>query len=302
MARIRASGASTPPAVMNVACSIPSTPAATASAMDLALWACAVTGSPWRWASSTMTRSAPAQSCGSCASEPGVMLPPLAITFVTSTPRSARSRTAARRPAFPLTAPPRKWQCPPGVVVAGACSHDRRQRPELARAALAAQVQGQVGAVVQIAHRGHPGAQRPPGRAGHLLAQRLVIGLREVADRVASGVEAQAQVRVNQARHQRQPGQVHDVRARGQRPGRARHGGDHSVGDHHRLPAVSAGLTPSNMAAARRTVSRPAGTPSSVMAELCGGPDPADARQARMSVLICPARPVGRGTCQPPSR
>jgi len=60
MVRISAPGASTPLAVMNVACSIPSTPAATASATDRALCACAVTGSPWRWASSTMARNHPA--------------------------------------------------------------------------------------------------------------------------------------------------------------------------------------------------------------------------------------------------
>jgi hypothetical protein len=61
-------------------------------------------------------------------------------------------------------------------------------------------------------------------------------GLGEAADRVLAGVEAQVQVRVHQARHQRKPGQVYDVRTGGDRTGRAVDGGDHTVRDNHRRP------------------------------------------------------------------
>jgi hypothetical protein len=42
------------------------------------------------------------------------------------------------------------------------------------------------------------------------------------------------QVRVHQARHQRQPGQVYHAGAGGNRRGRAVHGSDRAVGDHDR--------------------------------------------------------------------
>src|SRR6185437_14375306 len=49
----------------------------------------------------------------------GVKFPPLAMILMTSTPCSACSRTAARMPSTPSAGPPRKWQCPPGVVIGG---------------------------------------------------------------------------------------------------------------------------------------------------------------------------------------
>ena len=49
----------------------------------------------------------------------GVMLPPLAITLMTSTPRATRSRTAWRTPSGPSTSPPRNQQCPLVVVIGG---------------------------------------------------------------------------------------------------------------------------------------------------------------------------------------
>ena len=52
-------------------------------------------------------------------SVPGVMVPPLAITFTTSTRRSARSRTAARSASSPATSPPIIQQCPPTEVMGG---------------------------------------------------------------------------------------------------------------------------------------------------------------------------------------
>ena len=52
-------------------------------------------------------------------SVPGVMLPPLAMIFTTSTRRSARSRTAARNASTPATSPPIIQQCPPTDVIGG---------------------------------------------------------------------------------------------------------------------------------------------------------------------------------------
>ncbi len=165
---MRLSGASTPSADMKVACSIPSIPAATASAIDRALCACAVTGRPRRCASATMARRTSTPNWGRYGSEPGVMFPPLAITLITSTPRSLRSRTAVLAAAAPSTSPPRKWQWPPGLVIGG---------PE-AR-------------IVGI------------GSGPAAWSRRS-----SAADRVVAGVEAQVQVRVDQARHERSARQV----------------------------------------------------------------------------------------------
>ena len=61
-----------------------------------AAWAWAVTGRPRPWDSSTTQRSSSRVNWQAAMSVPGVMFPPLAITFTMSTRRSARSRTAAR--------------------------------------------------------------------------------------------------------------------------------------------------------------------------------------------------------------
>jgi imidazolonepropionase-like amidohydrolase len=59
-------------------------------------------------------------NCASCCGDPGVRVPPLAMILMTSTPRSACSWTAARTSAaVGSTAPPRTWQCPPGMVIGG---------------------------------------------------------------------------------------------------------------------------------------------------------------------------------------
>ena len=49
----------------------------------------------------------------------GVMPPPVAITLITSTPRSARSTTAARNSAGSSASPPRNQQWPPVRVTGG---------------------------------------------------------------------------------------------------------------------------------------------------------------------------------------
>ena len=110
---------STPSSVMNVMCSKPSTPAATASTMDCVPCACAVIGSPCRCASSTATRSSAGPNWLRSGRLPAVRLPPLAMILMTSTPRSTCSRIAARTPEIPTAGAPRKWQCPPGVVIGG---------------------------------------------------------------------------------------------------------------------------------------------------------------------------------------
>jgi len=84
---IRWPGASTPSSVQNVTCSSPSTPAATASAIALTAWACAVSSSPSRCASSTAARSTSDGNWARSWREPGVRFPPLAMILMTSTPR-----------------------------------------------------------------------------------------------------------------------------------------------------------------------------------------------------------------------
>ena len=117
IAATRSSGAATRSPSTNVQCSRPSTPAATPSTIASSAWACAVTGKPCRCASSTSAASSSGVNCGAPRSEPAVSAPPEAITLITSTPRSACSRTASRTPR-PAT-PPRKWQCPPDDVIGG---------------------------------------------------------------------------------------------------------------------------------------------------------------------------------------
>ena len=104
----RASSRRAPSAVMNVQCSTPSAPAARASRIASTAWACAVTGRPRAWASSTNARNTSGGNCVASQLVPGVICPPDAITLTTSTSRSACSRTALRTPSTPLVAAPRK--------------------------------------------------------------------------------------------------------------------------------------------------------------------------------------------------
>ena len=108
MSWISSAGASTPSSVQNETCSIPSAPAATALAIAATACACAVTLSPCRWASSTAALSTSGVNWARYWCVPGVRVPPLAMILMTSTPRSACSRTAARTPAaVGSAAPPR---------------------------------------------------------------------------------------------------------------------------------------------------------------------------------------------------
>ena len=59
------------------------------------------------------------ENCGLWMIVPAVIIPPLAMTLITSQPRWARSLTAERTPSIPVAVPPRKWQCPPGDVIGG---------------------------------------------------------------------------------------------------------------------------------------------------------------------------------------
>ena len=76
----------------------------------------ATTGRPARCAVSTIVASSGTLNWAPSWSVPGVANPPEAMTLTTSTPRPARSATAARTS---VTSPPRKWQWPPGVVIGG---------------------------------------------------------------------------------------------------------------------------------------------------------------------------------------
>ena len=189
---------------------MPSTPAATASAMAWVPWACAVTGSPCRCASSTAARSTPASNWARSCRVPGVIVPPLAMILMTSTPRSTCSRTAARTPnSVGSATPSKKWQCPPGLVIGGpaATTVGWSSRPR--------RLQRQVAAVAQVAHRRHPGPQRRPASLGHRRHGRAVVTASQIADRVQAGVERQVDMRVHQPWQQRRPVEVHEARAVG---------------------------------------------------------------------------------------
>jgi len=56
---------------------------------------------------------------GANASVPGVLMPPLAMIFTMSTPRSARCCTARHNSSTPRAWPPMFQQCPPGLVIGG---------------------------------------------------------------------------------------------------------------------------------------------------------------------------------------
>ena len=119
-------------------------------------------------------------NCTPKLSEPGVSMPPDAITLTTSTPRRACSATAARRPRPARPRPPRKWQCPPGVVSGGPAA-TIRGRPGLARSR---RVQGPEADVAEVAHGGHPGRHLSVQRLGRSPRRRgLVVGGRRAPAR-----------------------------------------------------------------------------------------------------------------------
>ena len=63
------------------------------------------------------------------------MLPPVAITLMTSAPCSTSSPVRRVTPGTPLATPPRKWQCPLGIVTGR--PHTSRRGPGMARALIA---------------------------------------------------------------------------------------------------------------------------------------------------------------------
>ena len=143
-------------------------------------------------------------------SVPGVMFPPLAITFTMSTRRSARSRTAARNASSPATSPPIIQQCPPTEVMGG---------PE---ATMWGPWSG--GRTVAAVHDGPPVVAQVPDRrhaGGQLLGQRRVdhrlqvVGreLRQTFQGAVLRVAAQVDVRVDETRQHGAVGEVDELDA-----------------------------------------------------------------------------------------
>ncbi len=208
--RIRSSESSTPRAVRQVQCSMPSTPASTACSTAARAWACAVTGRPRPCDSSTTQRSSSRVNWQAAMSVPGVMFPPLAITFTTSTRRSARSRTAARSASSPATSPPIIQQCPPTEVMGG--PEATMCGPWFVPGAVAT-VHDRPPVVAQVPDRRHA--------RGQLLGQRRldhrvqVVGreLRQTLQGAVLRVAAQVDVRVDEAGQQRAVGEVDELDA-----------------------------------------------------------------------------------------
>ena len=140
-----------PPSAMPLKCSIPSTPPARAASIPATEWACARTRRPTSCAASTITRRSSAAYWAPNMSVPAVRKPPLAITLITSTPRSWWSATAARSSSWVAAVQPRKWQCPPGVVIGGPAATD----PRLPRRRAVAERQRPVVTVAEVHDRRH---------------------------------------------------------------------------------------------------------------------------------------------------
>ncbi len=107
MASSRSGGVTMPSSVRQVKCSSPSTPAATACQAPRTEWVWATTDSPASWPSETISARSSGENCTPSWSEPGVSIPPEAITLMTSTPRSTCSAIAARIASGPSATPPR---------------------------------------------------------------------------------------------------------------------------------------------------------------------------------------------------
>ena len=115
---------------------------------------------------------------------------------MTSTPRSACSRTASRTPRS--ATPPRKWQCPPAEVIGGPAATIVGS----AGAGLA-QAEGEVVAVAEVAHRGDARAQLGGGGLRHRLQHGVVVARGEGGDRVEPRVEREVHVGVDQPGQER---------------------------------------------------------------------------------------------------
>jgi hypothetical protein len=187
---------------------MPSTPASRAARIAPVPWACAVTGRPRRCASSTITVSCSGVNWATSWWVPGVMVPPLAITLMTSTPRSARSRAAARSASgVGSAAPPRKLAVP-------SRRGDRRSRREdRGQAGGAAQAQREVVTVAEVTHGGYSGVQGGASGSGHRGERSGVVARGERGDRVGARIEREMDVGVDQPGQQGRAGQVHHLGA-----------------------------------------------------------------------------------------
>ncbi len=94
------------------------------------------------------------------------------------------------------------------VTVAAGRGDGRPGREDGGQAGLAAQAQGQVAAVAEVADGGDPAAQGGLARPGHGLDDLAVGPAGQVRDRLGAGVEGQVDVRVDQPGQQGGPGQV----------------------------------------------------------------------------------------------
>jgi hypothetical protein len=139
------------------------------------------------------------ENWGTNTSVPAVTMPPLAITFTTSTCRSARSRTAATISRAPFTSPPRKPQCPPGVGDRWAGGHDRGQ-PVVNLLLRVSPVHHVEMPVAEVTNRRHTSGQLPSQRPGDhgLYLVRGIPG--DALQRQSTAVANEVDMSVNQPR------------------------------------------------------------------------------------------------------
>jgi hypothetical protein len=110
-------------------------------------------------------QSSSMENWGTNTSVPPVIMPPLAITFTTSTCRSARSRTAATISFPPFTSPPRKPQWPPGVVIGGPEATIQGNPSSTCRCASRRLTHVEM-PVAEVTNRRHTSGQLPSQRLG----------------------------------------------------------------------------------------------------------------------------------------
>ena len=204
-------------------------------------WACAVTavrgGAPRRPPPPVHRRA----DCGSSGRLPGVILPPLAMILMMSTPRSARSRTAARTPSTPCRGAAEEVAMPAGRGDRRPGHQQMRQRRIAGHGV--AEPERQVVAVAEVSHGGHPAPGGGAGEAQHRRERGRVVALGEPSRRVGRRVEHGVDMAVDQARAAASP-RPGRRRSRPRAPRRRSDGPDGpAVEDHGRVGQEDVGLT-----------------------------------------------------------
>ena len=177
-----------------------SIPALRAFFMPSLPWAWAAVLRPALWASSTPAAISSKLSWACPGSTPGVHIPPVAMSLITSAPAFICSRTA-----FRTWSRPSAWRPNLPAVAAGHADHLPGAKDPGARRKVRGQgiAQDYVHMVLtaQIADGGHSRGKGEPGVFGHGQGQFGRFGLGYPLGRIGRAVQTQMDMGVNQARH-----------------------------------------------------------------------------------------------------